>query len=215
MTWDLLNWTPMTKSTFEEYLATIEDGSPYGAKRMGELLDELITAGQDWADEMLLDLLRGRHGDVVRRVTVRTVEDGFKEGGAVLSFTRFCICHKKVPLLAAVADLGLPSPGFATQLGFPQATTAHGRWLDLLANVGAQRTTTSFARQVVAFSNSEFGTLLADILVKHDPGHRDIDVLAGVPGHEVIIEALMRSRIAAAPSTPSAARNTRHRRSGL
>jgi hypothetical protein len=214
MTWDLHNWTPMSKSAFEGHLATIEDGS-FGTKRMGELLDELVTAGQDWADETLLDVLRGRYGDVVRRVAVRTVEEGFSEGGAVLSFTRFCVSHKKVPLLAAVADLGLPSPGFATQLGFPQATTAHGRWLDILANVGEQRTMTSFARQVVAFAHTEHGSQLADILAKHDPGHRDIDVLAGMPGHEVIIEALMRSRIAAAPSTPSAARNTRHRRTGL
>lgn len=218
MSWNpVLDWTPMTKSTVEGHLADIDaaaDGGAYSNKKMEELLDELVTAGQDWADDAFLDILRGHYGAHVRQVALLTVEQGFKESGSVYSFTRFCVHHKKLELLKAVADLGLPQERVDTGVHYASATTPNGRWLDMLANVGTGAMT-SFARQVFAFSHSESGPVLADILVKHDPAHQDIEVLKGTQGYAVIIDAMMRNRIAETPATEAAPARSRHRRAAL
>jgi hypothetical protein len=213
----LPDWTPMSKAAFDEYLTTIEDGT-YGEKRMAEMLDELITAGQDWADETFVGILRGCYGTNVRKVALQAVENGFRQNGAIYSFTRFCVHHKKLELLEAVADLGLPEERAQTDEFYGNASTPSGVWLDILANVGGSGPVTSFARQVDAFSGSAFAPVLADILVKHDPEHYDIEVLKGSHGYAVIIDALMRSRIGMstdASVSDAASERSRRRRAEL
>tara|TARA_B100001105_G_C22374946_1_gene436775 strand:- start:175 stop:831 length:657 start_codon:yes stop_codon:yes gene_type:complete len=218
LSWNpVLDWSPMTKSNVEGHLADIDaaaDGGAYSNKKMEELLDELVTAGQDWADDTFVDILRGYYGAHVRKVALQTVENGFNESGSVYSFTRFCVHHKKLELLQAVADLGLPPERADTEAFHGGATTPNGRWLDMLANVGTGAQT-SFARQVFAFSHSESGPVLADILVKHDAAHLDIEVLKGSHGYAVIIDAMMRGRIAESSATEAAPARSRHRSAAL
>lgn len=190
----------MTQADFVRHVEALESDNERSilakSRVVCELLDEVITSGQEWSDQAVVDLLLGRWGPETRQATAMAIEAGLKEGGAMFSFTRFCVRHERLPLLSAVADMGLSGDIKASggDKHYTQATTESGRWLDVLANVGeAPRTT--FARQVGAFSTSAAGSVLADILVRHDPRHGDVDALQGTPAAAVFAAALMRALI--------------------
>ena len=218
-----MDWTPLTEADFVRHVQTMETshepGTSSQSRLIGELLDELVTNGQAWSEPALIDLLSGRWGVTSRIAAARSIESGFKEGGSICSFTRMCIRHNRMALLSAVANLGLPQ-GILNEESlapYTQAVTDSGRWLDILANVGESPRTT-FARQVGAYANSNAGTLLADILVRHDPAHASIEDLQGEPGYAVFSEALMRRHIEmATPGSTAAATTggTRRRRASL
>lgn len=200
---DPQQWRPLSESEFTELVSEMNRASGAGwgegVRVMSELLDEMLTANQPWADAAFVALLQGSHGDASRDLAVQAVADGFKVSGAVLSFVRTCVALYKLPLLAAVADCPVPDPikrqRRQPDSRFPGATTDGGYWLDTLANI-AGVSAASFARQVEAFSSNGTGRFLAELLVKHDPQHGAIAELEGFAGYPLVLEALMRRRIA-------------------
>jgi hypothetical protein len=187
---------------------------------MQELFDHALTNNEAWPDQLIVDLLQGRWGSHTRVAAAMAIEEGQKEGGQVYSFVRFCIAHKRLALVGAVADLGLPTD-LAAQRNYEhvsRATTDTGRWLDIMSNVEIRQTSsTSFAGQICAFSNSPTGSALADILARHDPNHGDIPTMTAA-GSAVFTAALMRHRIEAAGTSaaePATKATPARRRLGL
>lgn len=220
-------WEPTSMQRFEQLVAEMEANgtTPANATVMSELMDEMLTAGQPWARKAFIGLLKGDYGSTARLRALTTVKDGFKEGGAIVSFVRMCVRHHHMELLSTVARMGLPEEMRVHTTPYDHlATTDHGLWLDLLANVG-QDWHTSFLFQVRAFSTTETGAQLADILVEHDPNHRLIVTVEGEPAHRLVMAALMRrhiqvSSVASPTSSEPAARteratSLRRRRTGL
>jgi hypothetical protein len=166
------------------------------AEVAAQLVDGLISTDEDWCDQALVDLLRGEYGAGARGAIVAAMAEGIEVFGMEHSFAWLCIHHRRLQTLSRVASLGPPPelPSSMLREEFPLATTDTGAWLDLLSNVSSQRAT-SFARLVSAYSMSDTGPVLADILVLHDPDHGLIEHLSP-RGSAVVTQARMRRRIA-------------------
>lgn len=176
------------------------------------VLNTLVTAPATcapWFDNVAIDLLSGHHGLDMQRSAQAALLEGFihPDTQAPWSTVRTCIEHKRFDLLRRLSDLAPPAFTEA-QVCLPDvgASNKAGQWLDLLANhsnSSRHATKTSFPRQVSAFIRSPAAVVLAEIQVKHDPGHHFIGSIAGTPAHALIMQASMHSHIRRYPDSPS------------
>lgn len=230
---------PMTHEASSKEIAVLVARARMGivlTENMHSLIDHLIEVDQDWADDCLCALLGGVHGVELQNETALLLERGFSRAGVRRSFVRTCIDYGRVELLEIVADLGLPDVvrKSSSVVHHKNATTDAGLWLDILSNAYSARhlmrgsirscffgIKTTFAREVCRLHSEPVATTLAEILVKHDPDHKTIGDMHDTPGHSLILEALMRSRIqlmrsriqqhaTATESMPLARRSARH-----
>lgn len=166
---------------------------------MTVMLNGLIHAKTDWADDLVSGVVAGRYGAHLQSKAAFALKEGMWDHHVdkFNSVVRTCITNGRLKLLAALADQGMPALLLQRGVGadHSDASTEAGRWLDVLSNYSSSGALTSFPRQVEAFRNSPAAVALADILVKHDPNHKTIDALKNTGGHAIIMESMMRSRI--------------------
>jgi len=166
---------------------------------MSVMVNGLIRAKADWADDLVVGALSGRYGDHVASKAALAMNDGLWDHTTddFKSVARTCINNGRLVLLSTLADMGMPETLRRSGAGDAHngASTEAGRWLDVLSNYSSSGSHTSFPRQVDAFRNSPAAAVLADILVKHDPNHKTIAAIKNTGGHAIIMEALMRTCI--------------------
>lgn len=214
----------MTRADFERHLiglrAWLNEYASY-EETMTTFLVKLMEVQSPWADDAIMEVLRGDHGNDLQDEALLTVQGGFgAEGNSYQrSFLLVCVQNDRIELLRRVADMGMPSGLQMLDGCGASATNSAGRWLDTLASsdkrVFGGDGPRDFPARVNDFSATPAASALADILVKHDPGHRAISRMQGSAGHGLIMEALMRSSITETPAADAAPARSRHRRAAL
>lgn len=174
---------------------------------MTSFMSALVETQADWADQALVDLLRGGFGEDLQQEATSQLSSGFgtQDDDHRRSFVRACIEAGRLQLLGAVADLGLP--GHLNHQDIcrihSNATTDTGRWLDYLCSAEASGHTSdgvlSLPVHIAINDKSPAAHYLADLLVKHDPTHKSIASMSGAQGcasgYAIIMEAMMRATI--------------------
>jgi hypothetical protein len=196
---------------------------------LGSMLERLMRTDGAWSEEAFVGLVRGDHGEVIQENVLCEMGFGFRVGKATVSFVTLAVTLGRLPVLRAVAELGMPEILARRSAGAPygMATTPTGVWLDRLSSTlespprspNAEGPSTIVYR-VDALSDTEAAHELADLVIRHDPGHRGIEVIKGRPGHALLMAALMRRHVddsaaTAEPSAGAAATPRRHRRQAL
>lgn len=213
----------MTRADVDRRLSDLRswlDGVGDTQVTMSTLLVMLMEQKSPWADDCVLEVLRGDHGEELQEEALLTVVDGFGAEGRSYrrSFLLVCALHDRLELLSRVADMGMPSSVRPLDECGALATTSAGRWLDILAS-SDKRTfggegVRDFAVAIGDASVSNIAPALAYLLAKHDAQHGAIDRTAGT-AHGLIMEALMRKQISSAATAEAAPLHTRHRRAAL
>jgi hypothetical protein len=175
-------------------------------------------------------LVRGDHGEVIQENVLCEMSMGFRDGKNTVSFVTFAAKLGRLPLLRAVAELGMPELLQRRSAGAPYglATTPTGVWLDRLSSTIQSPPQAPDAEgfstivfKVDALSDTEVAHELADLVIRHDPGHRGIPLIEGQPGHALLMEAVMRRQMAgsaaatAGPTAGSTSAPRRHRKQSL
>ncbi|MFK4705958.1 hypothetical protein ABIC83_002797 [Roseateles asaccharophilus] len=199
----------------------------------GVTIGNLAATKAAWSDATVLDLLRGGYGEENATRAIKAVTNGVNLGfGVNGSFAYLCIVMGRIQLLEDVALLGMPDEVDEDRAALRTscATTATGRWLDVLSNVnldltGPIKSLNSFPWLVGQAGETEDGPALVDMLFRHDPDHKHIAKIEGTAAHNLLMGHLMQRQIAratagmnrqidslvAAEPTPSAAPVRRNR----
>ncbi len=200
---------------------------------LGSMLLRLMHTDGAWCDEAFVGLVRGDHGEVIQENVLCEMGFGFRVGNATVSFVTLAATLGRLRVLRAVAELGMPELLVRRSAGAPygMATTPTGVWLDWLSSTlespphapNAEGPST-IVFKVDALSGTEAADELADLVIRHDPGHRGIEFINGRSGHALLMAALMRRHVAdtaaaptvtAEPPGESATTPRRHRRHQL
>ncbi|MFK4706141.1 hypothetical protein ABIC83_002980 [Roseateles asaccharophilus] len=199
----------MTADDFQTRIASIQEDANGSsdilgfADKVGDAMREAIEADGDWQTSAIVGLVRGDSGRDARYLALIAIQDGLELNSARVSLVRHCIRHNRVALIAALADLGMPSDVLDSdqiKRKTALATTPTGVWLDVMSNtctpsISDSIVGTQFARQILAFNKVPVADELADLLVKHDPTHKVIETLKDQDGYSTITAAFMRAQI--------------------
>lgn len=194
----------ITQQEFADLLVRVQQiaGGEQCEVKMVDLLRELMDAKQSWADAAFLDILRGSHGEPLQAKSARVLVGGFEQDSYMCSFLTTCVDYGRIDLLSIVASLeGIREAvvKHASVKGNKNATTAAGRWFDILSStdpsINPGDGPSSLPRMVEFYARGPVGPILADLVAQFDPNHKDVADLAGTPAHALIMQAMMRARI--------------------
>ena len=186
---------------------------------MGQLTMQLLECDPAWADDALLSILGGQHGDrlqesLARKLVIGPTNDN-RAKTATDSFLSQCLVHRRLELFVRVAESGLPA-----RLEFEDddlrrgATTTGGRWLDHLANAVLAPVRKPFAAFLDSSPTSFAAPMVAELIVKLDPDHAAIAAIAKPEALAHLTAARMRAKLSniaptrndALPRAPAARR---------
>ena len=198
--------TPLyVREDFEAALASLrQPGHGRSAKiTMKSVLENLLRTPEPWASEAFMELLRGDQGAELRVDAVAAVCYGFDVTcDHYRSLVSACIVYNKLELLAAVAALGLPNVVAPSAAGASHATTPTGAWLDLLCSTQAEsadqegRHTLPARIDGLAVKHSKAANVLVDLLIEHDPNHKNIEFIGhGTEAHSIYVKAVLRRQL--------------------
>lgn len=199
---------------------------------LSSMLERLMRTDATWSEEAFVGLVRGDHGEVIHENVLCEMGFGFRVGKATVSFVTFAVSLNRLALLRAVAEIGMPELLARRSVGAPfgMSTTPTGVWLDWLSSTveSPPHSPNAEGASTIVFKVDGLGATtaaheLADLVIRHDPGHRGIEFINGRPGHAVLMAALMRRHVAESdgpgahvePSTDPVATPRRHRRHQL
>ena len=190
-----------TRDDFEAAVVTLRQPVQGRSSKitMKSVLEGLLRTPEPWTSEAFLALLRGDQGSELRVDAVDAVCCGFEvTRGYYSSLVSACIVDHKLELLAAVAALGLPDTKAPSAAG----STTNGAWMDLLCSTQAGSAIQEGRHTLPARINSlasihpEASSFLIDLLLEHDPSHRDIELIEpGTEVHAIYLQAVLCRRL--------------------
>lgn len=200
---------PLSETSIKQHLTGLRkwlrnEGGYNGT--MSTFMVRLLKTKAEWADQVFIGLLKGRYGAELQDEALYTVHRGFGTDTIVKSLASLCVKSGRLKLLSDVADLGMPDSLRRDNAGAAHvmATTETGKWADILSStnetmLAAEGRFYSLPRRMQAMGevsplDAPALQVMADIVVKHDPGHRDIALLEG-RAKALFTEALMRERL--------------------
>jgi hypothetical protein len=186
------------------------------SERLDALVLELLNAKAEWADEMLLEVLRGEHTDALQDELALSVHFGLRDAaGSRRSFVTLCVERDRLALLRGFAEQGMPDVLRRESAGaaHPAATTDSGKWLDILCSTSSKgqgnEGNMSMPRKLLLYSGRPALHDLADLLAEHDPKHGDVRLLEANPAfaevNAAFTAALMRARLRGSATADAAA----------